>query len=45
MRRCPQIRVRAQRRTLAPGARQTVQSNARNQNERKVLDDQIAISQ
>jgi hypothetical protein len=45
MRRCPQTRVRAQRRTLAPGARKTAQSNARNQNERKVLDGQITISQ
>jgi len=39
------LSVRAQRRTLAPGARQTVQSIARNQNERKVLEEQIAISQ
>jgi hypothetical protein len=29
----------------APGARQALQSNARNQNERKVLEDQIAISE
>jgi len=37
--------VRAQRRTLAPGARQTAQSIARNQNELKVLEEQITISQ
>jgi len=35
--------VRAQRRTLAPGARKAAQPNARNQNERKVLEEQIAI--
>jgi len=45
MRRCPQTLVRAQRRTLAPGARKTVQPHARNHHDRKVLDGQITISQ
>src|SRR3954447_22652331 len=38
-------RRRASSRLLAPGARKTAQPHARNQNERKVLDGQIAISQ
>jgi hypothetical protein len=37
--------VRAQRRTLAPGARQTVQPHSRNHDDREVLDGQITISQ
>jgi len=35
--------VRAERSTLAPGARKAVQPHARNQNEREVLEDQITI--
>ena len=41
----PTNSVRAQRRTLAPGARKTAQPHARNHHEREVLDGQIAISQ
>jgi len=37
--------VRAQRRTLAPGARQTARPHARNHHEREVLDGQITICQ
>jgi len=37
------LSVRAQRARFAPGARKAAQPHARNQNEREVLDDQIAI--
>jgi len=39
------LSVRAERRTLAPVARQAAQPIARNQNEPEVLEGQITISQ
>jgi len=39
----PANQVLAKRRTLAPGAREAVQPDARNQNELEVLEDQITI--